>query len=164
MILEAITGYKPGKVYACDVYVIPGPNNIPPARAVASLRFMRPESATRLVQIGCDPERGIFVKGKRAKIGFAHHHYPAYTLEPASRVVFFRGPLSIVNPASLHMLWGIKEQTEKLIIRKVDGGLCEIEWHFCSFWYNAELAFGAFEEAYEKREDCSVWYGVDPCA
>lgn len=166
MILEAIAEHKPNgsNIYACDVYVIPGPNNIPPAMAVASVRFMRPESATRLVQIGNNPEQGIFVKGKRAKITLAHRHHPAYLKQPASRVVFFRGPHSIVNPVALRKLWGFKEQTERLIISKVEKGLCEIEWRFCSYANNAELALGVFEDAYGKREDCSVRYGVDYCA
>lgn len=165
MILKAITEHRPiGNIYACDVYVIPGPNNIPPAMSVASVRFMRPESATRLVLIGNDPEQGIFVKGKRAKITLAHRYQPAYYREHVSRVVFFRGPRSIVNPAELRRLWGIKEQTERLIIRNVDKGVCEIEWRFCAYAYNAEPAFCVFEDSYGKREDCSVRYGVDPCA
>ena len=165
MILEAIAEHKPiGKVYACDVYVIPGPNNIPPAMPVASVRFMRPESATRLVVVGNDPERGIFVKGKRAKITLAHRSQPAFLKEPASRVVFFRGPRSIVNPVALRKLWGFKEQTERLIIGKVEKGVCSIEWRFCSFAYNAEPAFCVFEDTYGKREDCSVRYGIDACA
>lgn len=165
MILEAIAEHKPiGKIYACDVYVIPGPNNVPPAMSVASVRFMRPESATRLVQIGNKDDQGIFVKGKRAKITLAHRHQPACLKEPASRVVFFRGPHSVVNPVALRKLWGFKEQTERLIIGKVENGLCEIEWRFCSYAYNAETAFCVFEDVYRKREDCSVRYGVDPCA
>lgn len=166
MILEAIAEHKPNgsNIYACDVYIIPGPNNIPPAMPVASVRFMRPESATRLVQIGNKTEQGIFVKGKRAKITLAHRPQPAYLKEPSSRVVFFRGPHSIVNPVSLRKLWGFKEQTERLIIAKVEKGLCEIEWRFCSYGFNAETAFCVFEDVYGKREGCSVRYGVDPCA
>jgi hypothetical protein len=165
MIIEAIAAHKPiGKIYACDVYVIPGPNNVPPAIPVASVRFMLPESATRLVLIGNRPEQGIYVKGKRAKITLAHRPQPAYLKEPASRVVFFRGPRAIVNPIALRKLWGIKEQTERLIIGKVEKGICEIEWRFCSYAYNAEPAFAVFENVYGKREDCSVRFGVDPCA
>lgn len=167
MIIEAITAHKPiGKVYACDVYVIPGPNNVPPAMPVAVVRFMQPHSATRLVQIGNDPdpEKGIFVKGKRAKITLSHRSQPAYLSEPASRVVIFRGPRDIVNPTALRKLWGIKEQTERLIVGKADKGICEIEWRFCAYAYNAEPAFCVFENVYGKREDCSVRYGVDPCA
>lgn len=165
MILEAIAEHKPiGKIYACDVYVIPGPNNIPPAMPVASMRFMRPESATRLVKTGNNPDQGIFVKGKRAKITLAQRSQPAYLKEPASRVVFFRGPHSIINPVALRKLWGFKEQTERLIISKVEKGLCEIEWRFCSYAYNAEPAFCVFEDVYGEREDCSVRYGDDPCA
>lgn len=167
MIIEAITAHKPiGKVYACDVYVIPGPDNIPPAMTVATVRFMLPESATRLVLIGNRPEhdQGIFVKGKRAKITLSHRAQPAYLQEPASRVVIFRGPRNIVNPMALRKLWGIKEQTERLIMGKVEKGMCEIEWRFCSFAFNAEPAFAVFENAYGNRKDCSVRYGVDPCA
>lgn len=165
MIIEAIAAHKPiGSIYTCDVYVIPGPNNIPPAMPVASVRFMRPESATHLVLIGNTPEQGIQVKGKRAKITLAHRPQPAYLKEPASRVVFFRGPRAIVNPIALRKLWGFKEQTERLIIGKVENGICEIEWRFCSYAYNAEPAFCVFENVYGKREDCSVRYGVDPCA
>ncbi|KAK7701661.1 hypothetical protein SLS64_010109 [Diaporthe eres] len=166
MILEAIAEHKPNgsNIYACDVYVISGPNNIPPAMSVASVRFMRPETATRLVQIGNKDDQGIYVKGKRAKITLAHRPQPAYRKEPASRVVIFRGPHIIVNPVSLRKLWGFKEQTERLIIKKAEKGLCEIEWRFCSYAYNAEPAFCVFEDAYGKREDCSVRYGDDPCA
>ncbi|KAG8162253.1 hypothetical protein KVR01_008018 [Diaporthe batatas] len=159
MIIEAITAHSPiGKVYACDVYVIPGPNNVPPAMAVASVRFMGAESATRLVLIGNDPdpEKGIFVKGQRAKIRLACHHQPAYLSEPASRVVIFRGPRAIVNPVALRKLWGTMEQTEKLIIGKVEKGICEIEWRFCAYAYNAEPAFHIFQDLYGEREDCSV--------
>lgn len=166
MVLEAIAEHKPigSNIYACDVYVIPGPNNIPPAMSVASVRFMRPETATRLVQIGNKDDQGIYVKGKRAKITLAHRPQPVYLKKPASRVVFFRGPHVIVNPVALRKLWGFKEQTERLIIGKVEKGLCEIEWRFCSYAYNAEPALCVFEDVYGKREDCSVRYGVDPCA
>ncbi|POS77027.1 hypothetical protein DHEL01_v204582 [Diaporthe helianthi] len=165
LIIEAITAHKPiGKVYACDVYVIPGPNNNPPAMPVATVRFMQPESATRLVLIGNDPQKGIFVKGKQAKITLSQRAQPAYLTEPASRVVIFRGPRAIYNPMALRKLWGIKEQTEKLVIGKVEKGICEIEWRFCAFAWNAEPAFCVFEKVYGKRKDCSVRYGVDPCA
>jgi hypothetical protein len=165
MIIEAIATHKPiGKIYACDVYVIPGPNNVPAAMPVASVRFMKPESATRLVLIGNNPQQGIHVKGKRAKITLSHRPQPAYLQEPASRVVLFRGPRSIVNPAVLRKLWGIKEQTDRLIVGKVERGICEIEWRFCSYAYNAEPAYVAFENVYGGREDCSVRYGIDPCA
>lgn len=167
MIIAAIAAHKPiGKICACDVYVIPGPNNVPPAMPVAVVRFMQPQSATRLVQIGIDPDpkKGIYVKGKRAKITLSHRPQPAYLSEPASRVVIFRGPRAIVNPMALRKLWGIKEQTERLIIGKVDKDICEIEWRFCAYAYNAEPAFCVFEDVYGKREDCSVRYGVDPCA
>lgn len=164
MILEAIAEHKPGKVLACDVYVIPGPNNVPPAMSVASVRFMRPEAATRLVQIGNKPDQGIYFKGKRAKIAFAHRPQPAYLKEPASRVVIFRGPRAIVNPIALRKLWGFKEQTETINVGKVEKGMCQIEWRFCSYAYNAEPAFCVFDDLYGRCEDCSVEYGVDPCA
>lgn len=165
MIIEAISQHKPiGKIYACDVYVIPGPNNMPPKMPVASVRFMQPESATRLVLIGNKADQGIYVKGNRAKITLAHRPHSACLKDPASRVVIFRGPRSIVNPVALRKLWGFKEQTERLIIGKVEKGMCEIEWRFCSYAYNAEPAFCVFEDVYGKREDCSVRYGIDPCA
>ncbi|KAI3395057.1 hypothetical protein diail_1814 [Diaporthe ilicicola] len=164
-VLEAITKHKPvGKIFACDVYVIPGPNNVPPAMSVAVVRFMRPESATRLVQIGNDPTRGVYVGGQKAKISLAARAKPACLKEPASRVVVFRGPRAVVNPIALRRLWGFKEQTDRIIVGKVENGVCELEWRFCSFDYNAEPAFVVFNELYGKREDCSVEYGVDPCA
>ncbi|KAJ0117467.1 hypothetical protein J7T55_003883 [Diaporthe amygdali] len=151
MILEAIAEHKPGKVLACDVYVIPGPNNVPPAMSVASVRFMRPEAATRLVQIGNKPDQGIYVKGKRAKITLAHRPQPAYLKEPASRVVIFRGPRAIVNPIALRKLWGFKEQTETINVGKVEKGMCQIEWRFCSYAYNAEPAFCVFDDLYGRQ-------------
>lgn len=165
-LLEAIAKHRPvGKIFACDVYVIPGPNNVPPAMSVATVRFMRPESATRLVQISVDPAKGFDVGGNKARMTLAARPKPAYLQQPAaSRVVIFRGPRVIVNPVALRRLWGFKEQTERIVVGKIENGRCELEWRFCSFDYNAEPAFVVFNELYGKRKDCSVEYGVDPCA
>ncbi|KAL1870720.1 hypothetical protein Daus18300_005040 [Diaporthe australafricana] len=165
-LLEAITAHKPvGKIYACDVYVIPGPNNVPPAMSVAIVQFMRPESATRLLQIGADPAQCLDVGGKKARMELSARPKLAYLLQPdASRVIIFRGPRAIVNPVALRKLWGFKEQTERIVVRKMEDGKCELEWRFCSFGYNAEPALVVFNELYGKRKGCSAEYGVDPCA
>lgn len=131
------------------------------------MRFKAPESAACLFQIGNQPGLGLHVRGVRVGVRFARLETAAYRGE-GTRVVVFRGPREVVHADNLRRVCGgefVWEQVERVVQGRVGAdGVREVECRFFEFAWGAQVAKCLFENRYGRREDCSVWYGVDPCA
>lgn len=135
---------------------------------VARIRFKAAFSAARLFQIGNKPGLGLYIQGVKAVVVFTEYPRPSMENEVGTRVVIFRGPEQTVSPENLRRVWGAKffeESTQRVILGPVDTrGIREVEWHFHSFWWGAEVAFSLFNHEYHHRGGYEARFGRDPCA
>lgn len=168
-VLAAIAHHRPvGLIYKCDLLQATGGPGSGPALSVARIRFKSPASASFLCQIGNQTGLGLYIGGTKVGVRLARFSTSAYTAE-GTRVVIFRGPKDVIDTENLKRVWGgsfVLGQVEKVTTTRSIGveGVQEVEWRFYEFAWGAQVAKCLFDNAYGRREDCSAWYGVDPCA
>lgn len=167
-VLAAVAHHRPvGLIYKCDLLQVTERAGSVPALSIARIRFKSPDSASFLFQISNQTGLGFYIGGTKVGVRFTRLSTSAYMAE-GTRVVIFRGPKDVVDTENLKRVWGgnfVLDQVEKVTAGSVGvGGIQEVEWRFFEFAWGAQVAKCLFENSYGLREDCSAWYGVDPCA